>query len=499
MPRDVDGDDDDHDDLKPCMDLGNKDPHWKETPWNKKNVHYKMLPRTSTGNFSWFPQIFTLLYACYVMIFIWRLHPDCNVTLDRCVYHSKDQSRHEMNKSDAIIAFLLSIMDIPLDHLVRIVVTDANRIGVVLAYSMALAEILQFRPNLEIVCINQYGISVVTSLEIVALCNNTLKEIGQTSTQKDSSKGIAVREDCIDTVEAIKDAAEEFYDSLSIDDSEESKLVKDAKSLGDALEAEIAESVLDVLTKDFAEKVSQVESGKMTPSAAVEALKTSFLLKVPNRPKSVAQGDSIDLVFTRISRGHSYCLAKTTHGVLTNQAARCFASKDYHDDDTKTKTPACVIQAYRVNRDEIGNFRNKLAIVLVLLFHGVVDTLYLSTLVRLSSSASVIKIFLAACEKFDVECIANDCIGKDLITVAETEVDRLLKRSAAIQEKNDAEDAERDKMSPLDRLRSCMMKAIAACKFSWHVHFLQNGRQLLGYTDDSDEDKKMPAKRRKKN
>ena len=119
-----------------------------------------------------------------------------------------------------------------------------------------------------------------------------------------------------------------------------------------------------------------------------------------------------------------------------------------------------------------------------------VDTLYLSTLARLSSDISMIMIFLAAFEKFDVGFVSVDCIGKDLMAVAEAEVSRLLELSIATQEKNDAEDAERDKMSPFDRLRSRIMRAIAQCRFGKHVHLTEN---------DGDGDMKIPAKKRKKN
>ena len=497
VPRDVDGDDDDRD-LKLDVDTMKIDappppPSFnKDTPWNGEDVHYLMLPRSSLGNFYWLSQIFTLLYACVFRIFIWGMHPGCNVTVNRCVFLSKGQSRHEMNKSDAIVAFLLTIMAIPLEHKVIVTATDADRIGVVLRYSMALTQILLYRPNLEIVIINQHGISVVTSLELAALNNETRKENGQTSDHTNAGKGIAAQEDAIDKIEAIEEAFHDFRQRLSDEDSEESNLVLDAKTLGDALEAEISAATLDDMAKDLAEKVRQVESGKMTADEAVEDLHTSFLAKVPNQSEleSVAQGDSLDVAFTRNSRvtkGRS----KTTHGVLTHQVARCFAAKGYHDSETKakTKTLACVIQDSNVNRDKIS--RSKLAMLLVLVFYGMVDTLYLSTLVRLSNSVDVIKIFIAALAKFDVRCVAVDCVGKDLMTVAEAEVSRLLELSRATQAKNDAEDAERDKMSPLEQFQSWIMRAIGHCHFGNHVH-------LTEIVDDGDGDMKIPAKKKSK-
>jgi hypothetical protein len=135
--------------------------------------------------------------------------------------------------------------------------------------------------------------------------------------------------------------------------------------------------------------------------------------------------------------------------------------------------------------------------VLVLIHFEVVDTTYMSTLVRLSGLLSIIRISLAWYKMHpNVNFKPFDCEGKVVLGVAQDEVDRILALSRANQKREDAEAAVTATMSSIDYLRHVMMRAVANTHFGHHVLFPKHGVGSL--TSEEEEDKKLPAEKRQK-
>ncbi len=411
------------------------------TPWNEKDIHFKLLPRSSPGTskvFCWLAQLFSLVYAFFFKIFIWEEHKGKNVTLDRRVYFAKDHSRHEsLLECDSFVALVDSIRKIPKNKKVVLLVSSADRLGVDYDIVSELYDVLHDRDNLEIEPLEQYNFDFKTALQIVARRSEQTKEISKSSSRMNAGKSIPIEgEDNIEKAEAIKAAAADINQSIRDKTGTDCELVRNAHSLGKELELEgmIDQTTLRNLALLLARLVKQVDNDEITPEEAAEELKKYIRehVNVPNRFKLVSQ--QISLFFTRSSRAsRKQGLIYTEEGVPVNQASICVAAKEYNEPESKTVP--CIIHDDERNRDQA--ISEKIALVIVLAYYGVVDSIYLSTLVRLSGMVSVIRICLVWFKMFHVDFEPVDCTGKAVMGVALDEFKRQLALSLVIQEKEE--------------------------------------------------------------
>eukprot|EP00985_Skeletonema_marinoi_P031324 scaffold37631_cov117-Skeletonema_marinoi.AAC.1 len=126
-----------------------------DVAWNGKDIEYKMFVRSSPDLIAWLSQVFTLLYAFVIIVYFWVLHPGCNVTLDRNVYFSHGISRHKENVSAGLMALLMSIEETPPEVKVCILFQDIDRLGVDPEFASKLIELLERRPNTELISVGQ--------------------------------------------------------------------------------------------------------------------------------------------------------------------------------------------------------------------------------------------------------------------------------------------------------------------------------------------------------
>mmetsp|Transcript_29218 Transcript_29218/g.58790 ORF Transcript_29218/g.58790 Transcript_29218/m.58790 type:complete len:182 (-) Transcript_29218:2-547(-) len=179
-----------------------------------------------------------------------------------------------------------------------------------------------------------------------------------------------------------------------------------------------------------------------------------------------------------------------------DQVSFCLAALQHYD---PTKTLLCIIQEFGIDRTEVTT-RYALALILLLVFNGKVDSIHTKTLARMSSSLSMIRICLSAFKDHDVSFKPVDCTGKKLLSVAKAEVKRALDLSIALQDKHDAEFAELDNLSDSGQQQYNAMRGIGRMHWGSHVKFIGDGKsKKLGWNnEDDDDERKLPANKKKK-
>jgi hypothetical protein len=245
----------------------------------RRNIHFKMFPRCSPRTYMfgyWLAQIFTLLYAIVLEVYVWCVHGhQCTINVDPQIYFAKEHSRHRsLFRNPAFRALVDSILLIPENEPVFLFVSDADRFGVVEEHLRPAFTLLRDRRNLNIVPVRQYNFPFWKALEIAIETNNDKIEIGKSSTNKNASKDRDVEgEDNMEMIEAIEEDAADIRPLLNDETSAESQIVRDAHSLGEKLIETIGQTKLRELAELLATKAKKVESDEITPEEAAKELK----------------------------------------------------------------------------------------------------------------------------------------------------------------------------------------------------------------------------------
>jgi hypothetical protein len=434
-------------------------------PWDGINIHYMFIPRCSPESFDygcWLSQTFTLLYAFVLENHAWRVHgSQCIVTLHKQVYLAKNHSRNKsLFQNPAFKALLDSIRQIPLKHRIVVFVSDINRFGVIEKKVLPILQLLDGRPNLMVVPIRQYKYPLCEALRIAAKLYGERKEVGKSSSHVNAGKLIPIKgEDNKEKVEDIKDAATDIRRSLNDETSAESQVVRDAHSRGEELRKMIDQTKLRKLAELVATKSKQVEDGELTPTKAAEELEKFIASNFSDLPSRLGlePQQQHSVLFSRSSRYSIVTTQYTKEGIPKAQAAIGLAAKNY--DDPESKIVPIIVHDHDRNRGEA--ISEDIAMVFVLIHFKVVDSTYMSTLVRLSGLLGMIRFALAWYKMHNAELKPFDCTGKIVMGVAKDEVKRMLALSRVNQEREDAEAAVTDRMSSTDYLQHVIMRNVA--------------------------------------
>ena len=224
------------------------------------------------------------------------------------------------------------------------------------------------------------------------------QELQKISCHIHAGKSISRDEDYEDDVQAIADETEEIYGLLHDESSGESKVVSEAHSLGKSLLALFSESpVSKSMVNELAEAVMKVENEQLTAKDAEKALKKSYLDKeLPAELVSKLESLlSVNIILIRSSVGTDSVntmnsVKRTQDGVVMSQSSSGLAALRHYN--PKTKALPCIIQEHSINRTVVSRYA--LAMILLLAFNGKVDSIYMKTLVRMSSSIDLIRICL---------------------------------------------------------------------------------------------------------